>query len=221
MTDRTQPASESADVDLYCLECGYNLRGLSGDPRRCPECGHLNPVGDLEIPAPLIKEQLRKMESAPANCVLAVLFGVPWIYVCAAAVMNMRTYELGGLACVGVPLLVVVAVWLYGFRRFRSSCENRPGWLKLFLEYHLYALILCIAVGGLVIASSFIGRQGEYMLPGFGAAILVLFLVGGYAHRRLRAKMEPMQRDVAVKLAQDALRSRLQRRLKKLPFGPE
>ena len=29
-------ASSSAD-DLYCPDCGYNLRGITSD--RCPECG--------------------------------------------------------------------------------------------------------------------------------------------------------------------------------------
>ena len=44
----TSPAVSRDDRDLYCLQCGYNLRGLSGDPRRCPECGHMNPLGDIE-----------------------------------------------------------------------------------------------------------------------------------------------------------------------------
>src|SRR3989442_10695322 len=33
----TEKPAKPEDIDLYCLECGYNLRGLSGDPRRCPE----------------------------------------------------------------------------------------------------------------------------------------------------------------------------------------
>jgi len=35
------PVAETQDEirrDLFCQECGYNLRGLTGD--RCPECGH-------------------------------------------------------------------------------------------------------------------------------------------------------------------------------------
>ena len=32
-----------------CLKCGYRLRGLDGDPIRCPECGHVNPTSDLEF----------------------------------------------------------------------------------------------------------------------------------------------------------------------------
>ena len=59
--------------DLYCLRCGYNLRGLSGDPVRCPECAFLNPLGDAEIPAALISRQLKRMETAPASCVACVL----------------------------------------------------------------------------------------------------------------------------------------------------
>ena len=51
-----RPGSPSPpeDLDLYCLECGYNLRGHSGDPRRCPECFHLNSVGDAELSAEMI-----------------------------------------------------------------------------------------------------------------------------------------------------------------------
>jgi hypothetical protein len=54
------------DRDLYCLKCGYNLRGLSGDPVRCPECGYDNPIADVEIPADLIAAQLKKMEPGVA-----------------------------------------------------------------------------------------------------------------------------------------------------------
>jgi hypothetical protein len=32
------PANREIPHDLYCQECGYNLRGLISD--RCPECGH-------------------------------------------------------------------------------------------------------------------------------------------------------------------------------------
>lgn len=55
-------------LDLYCLECGYNLRGQSGDPRRCSECGHHNSVEDLEVPAKLIRRALRQLESGAALC---------------------------------------------------------------------------------------------------------------------------------------------------------
>jgi hypothetical protein len=47
----TQPpsAGETAiDRDSRCMQCGYNLRGLFGDPVRCPECGHANGRAELQ-----------------------------------------------------------------------------------------------------------------------------------------------------------------------------
>ena len=32
-------AHKARDADVYCLGCGYNLRGLEEDGGRCPECG--------------------------------------------------------------------------------------------------------------------------------------------------------------------------------------
>ena len=103
------PAPRSLDIDLYCLSCGYNLRGLSGDPINCPECGSLNPVGDVEIPAPIIAEQLRKMETSPAICLAAVLvFGM---YVeTVAAIVRIVGSPLSALPWGGVPALNVVRV---------------------------------------------------------------------------------------------------------------
>ena len=52
------PGQVPADLDLFCLGCGYNLRGLCGDPRCCPECGTNNRVSDLTIPSHVIAKQL-------------------------------------------------------------------------------------------------------------------------------------------------------------------
>jgi hypothetical protein len=35
------------DFDARCVRCGYRLRGLSGDPVRCPECFFENPRAEL------------------------------------------------------------------------------------------------------------------------------------------------------------------------------
>jgi hypothetical protein len=56
-------ASGAIDQDLYCLTCGYNLRGLSGDPLRCPECGNPNDLGTAAIPAEMIRRAMRGMET--------------------------------------------------------------------------------------------------------------------------------------------------------------
>ena len=42
-------SQEPIDEDLYCLSCGYNVRGLTGNPIRCPECGDSNDCTADEI----------------------------------------------------------------------------------------------------------------------------------------------------------------------------
>ncbi len=37
MAERTQTVGASISQDIFCQDCGYNLRGLTGE--RCPECG--------------------------------------------------------------------------------------------------------------------------------------------------------------------------------------
>ena len=63
-------APDGAIVEnIYCLQGGYNLRGLSGDPVRCPECGEKNSLGSAAIPARYIESALRNMNTTPTRCV--------------------------------------------------------------------------------------------------------------------------------------------------------
>jgi len=211
------------DVDLYCLECGYNLRGLSGDPRRCPECGHLNPMGDLELPAALITAQLRQMETNPAVSVAAVLFGSVFLALFVfALIQNAGQKHPGSDICLATPVLASILVWSSRVVSFRKSCRARPGWAEVLWVYHVYGLSLSLAVGGLLLSplithsliSSRAGAlrtlipvlEGLIALP---AAFLTIIFLGQRAHRRLKEAMEPLQRDVAVTIARGLLRRRL------------
>ena len=130
--------AEQDNRDLFCLHCGYNLRGLSGDPRRCPECGKLNPIGDLVVPASEILRQLRQMETGPAFCMLCVL-----------SIMGIVVLEIGvgiprqlGLAyaCFGIILIMAAVGWSLSAAYFQKSCIGKPGcWLALW-KYHVYGL---------------------------------------------------------------------------------
>lgn len=51
--------------DIFCLHCGYNLRGLPGDPIQCPECGGRSELRDLRIPATVIARIRRRLETLP------------------------------------------------------------------------------------------------------------------------------------------------------------
>ena len=65
--------------NLYCFGCGYNLRGLSGDPRRCPECAKLNAMVDLEVPAEMINRTLRRIQTGPALSTSAFVALILWL----------------------------------------------------------------------------------------------------------------------------------------------
>ena len=155
-----QPESSPAlDRDLYCLTCGYNLRGLSGDPLRCPECGKLNPLGDVEIPAEIISAQLRRMETAPALCVLAVVLSVPvhalfWIGLSQVAQFGFR--DAGELFCPGIPAVALLLVWLGFAASFRSSCLGKFGWKAALGKYHFYGLLLSGLICALIIAGAWV-----------------------------------------------------------------
>jgi hypothetical protein len=220
------PTMTSTDIDLYCLECGYNLRGLSGDPRRCPECGHLNPVGDLELPAGAISAQLRRMETNPAVCAgMALVMGIFFVLFAFAFVLSPRGTPPTEALCFMVPVAAATLIWIVCAVGFCNSCRGRPGWAGVLWLYHVYALGLCVIVGGLmlvpvIIYTVYIDRLSAGAYTGFIAAVgmaltitmLVIFSLGRRAHRRLKEVMQPLQREVAVTIAREVLRRRLTRR---------
>ena len=124
MSEPTEPQTDAAaiDTDLYCVECGYNLRGLSGDPVRCPECGYHNPLGDVKIPAEIITRQLREMESPLATCALSALLGLPFlaaVVVTACEAFIAGTPFLTAALCPALLGAGLLALWLRGVHVFR------------------------------------------------------------------------------------------------------
>jgi hypothetical protein len=212
------PKGDLTNIDLYCLHCGYNLRGLSGDPRRCPECGKLSPISEMTLPAHAITAQLRRMETWPTVCLTLVLLLMVSLTLAALALVVLGpTREV----CAGftLPVVILVPLWFYGASRFSAACMARPGWSRVLIEYHIYGIALC-----LMMVVSF-GVPVSYVLPNLerdppqmvllaGLAILVggftaVIVLAPRARQRCKAKMDALQRDVAVKLAGEHLRRRL------------
>lgn len=200
-------------LDLFCLQCGYNLRGLSGDPRRCPECGYLNPLGELALPAELIRKQLRQLEGGAAGCVAAVVVGLVALYL-----------TLVNFACSVMLLVFSPVAWFVSARVFRESCLGRPGWKDALWRYHVYALAIVIPLLAVVLLIWSLPdlvpvnmrfafrRKGAGLTALMWLPVFALVLIGGpWAQRRVRAIIEPLQRDVAVKLAKMELKHRLGR----------
>ena len=226
------PASPALDRDLYCLTCGYNLRGLSGDPVRCPECGNLNPIGDVEIPAEIIRLRIRQMETSPAMCVTAVILGLPLLMLFGLLVIAMAGYyDAGPLMCIGLPTLAMGVLWVYGAARFRESCMNKPGWATALAMYHVWGLSLIVTtVGGPSLAFWLLAQADtriDRIFPGAGLVVFLICIAGVVAlclawvpwlYRLATARLAPLQREVAVTIARDEIRKKLARQHKHL-FG--
>jgi DNA-directed RNA polymerase subunit RPC12/RpoP len=124
-----------------CVKCGYNLRGLRGDPVRCPECGFLNPrTRQRRIKSRTNKKVCQLKPRIRDVLIPAVGVGV------GVAVATMFWLPLGAVGTV-----FAAVVWWQNVRRFRRACESRPGWLRGLIAYHLAAAPwLAIAVAALI-----------------------------------------------------------------------
>jgi len=218
------PVDHAIDRDLYCLECGYNLRGLSGDPVRCPECGFHNPIGDVEVPAPLIRRQLRRMETAPAMALLSLVILIPSLIL-----FGVSCYH-GGLehaTCLMLTVLVSLSLFVLFTQQFEFACGEQRGWILAFARYQVVGLVVlagaiaaCAGVTWIVVAWLYPVATDSacYVLPVALVATIALACWGvPPVHRWLRAPMDKLQRDVAVKIAREESRLRMthQRRWRK------
>ncbi len=202
------PVSDGAiDENLYCLTCGYNLRGLSGDPVRCPECGDLNDLGAVQIPANLIKHALRSMETAPTVCTACAL---TMFVVVASLAATWREFS---IVTVSMPVGLAFLWWI-SLRYARTVFESKSGWRGIILDFHI-ALALCTAsipIGG------FAYLMHDFMPYAVAAGLSVvlvvapsvpLFLWGLTFYRRAQRNLAAMQREAAVRIARDVLRTML------------
>ena len=210
------------DIDLYCLNCGYNLRGLPGDPRRCPECGHLNRIGDLIPTAEMISEQLRRMETAPTFCVGLAIGVVLLVFLFSYGLLVNQPGKvtLEQLYCSGAAVVLACLFWLVYANSFRRSCAGQRGWARLLRQYHIYGLGACMfVVGGYWVGPSLVRNMlplvglsprtqvmEAYAVVWTGVLVLLLLVSGPRLHARARKGMHELQREVAASLARDVLK---------------
>ncbi len=197
------------DEDLYCLSCGYNLRGLTGDPVRCPECGEFNSLGMAAIPAEMIRQALRKMETAPTGCAGCAFGGL-----CFASLFLWS--PTGGMWPIALAALLCLAAWLLFCRRMKTVYEGRPGWRRMLLDFH-FATLLCTAAIPMLVIARVVVEDMLVSTPGtvvlgvlFGSFPFVVWGLRVYSSARIRIAV--MQREAAVRIAKKALRLAFERR---------
>ncbi|MCB9849284.1 MAG: hypothetical protein H6817_01115 [Phycisphaerales bacterium] len=210
MADFEVTLADYGDWDLYCLRCGYNLRGQAGDPKRCPECGISNRVEDMVVSSDHIAKQLRKLESAPTYCFAAILAALTALFFIVISFDDPGFFK--ATATIWAPAIVFAAIaWPVGRRRFAASCLNQPACdLALFKYVLLGAAIFVLAFGALLgtcfvpvsILSAVTGGGKSAATAIFLLVVPVLWVLAGIGVRKLyrvaRGVLIPLQREVAV-----------------------
>ena len=204
------------DEDLYCITCGYNLRGLHTDPRRCPECGAVHTVEELRLPADLVSRQLWQLEACPKWSV-----GGLWLTAAGLIPIAMRV---GAGLCGGFVLVLGLAIWLVGALGFAQACRYKRGWWRVLLYYYVVWSLAGGAVLGYFWAAGAVKNQAlrsTLQLVGL-SGILVAIIAGAVARSmRLsvptlhwldqpRKNLESFAREVAVTMARHELAARRQ-----------
>lgn len=191
--------SNPVDEDLYCVFCGYNLRGLTGNPTRCPECGGFNDRSVIAVPAQFIRGELRKMETAPTTCV-----GVSVI----ASLLVLPLLFLGELIAPCLIIACAALLWLPPYFYMKKVFDNQHGWRSILLDFHLATA--CWVAGFFVPMSVLIPWGSAPRSPAIPPVIAGLcclvavgfFPLGMFIYRKGQKQIDILQRHKAVALVQ-------------------
>lgn len=127
-----------APTGPLCETCGYALRGLAGDERRCPECGDV-----WTRPAPAAKDPLFARLERPAIALALLVVLGPLLL---AIVSGM----LGRLIAAGLGLLLLLG-WGH---LVRETYARRPGRTTASLLVRLHVGVVLRVVGVLLLIGS-------------------------------------------------------------------
>lgn len=195
------------EFDVACLSCGYNLRGLFGDPVRCPECGRDNPIHVFEVTDAQVYAQLRSLESTATICLVLTVITL------AALILAIKYENIGCLLPVLVPVLFV---WPALAREFQDSCRNHPRWFVVLMRYQMCGLACLVLPWPLIWWAAMLtgwlchelrirSENGQDVIRFVVVFGLVCFLspfvrrVYRYATGEMRELQRPTARDMALR----------------------
>ncbi len=190
--------------ELVCAECGYDLRGLPGDPVQCSECGRTCPIRELRVNAAEIQKELRRLETLPTACVasfLVMILALGWAW-------------WTGRSAFGVPVVVALAgYWLLLVHRFAAVIEWEVGWIRVLLLFHITGLVGAVLLGTIWFAGvillihctggpSFCDAAIHLIVMAMAVSVAGLFTVVRLLNRRARIAQRKLQHRLAIRLAQ-------------------
>ena len=126
--DASPATDDQPSEDLRCLQCFYCLRGLPGDPVRCPECGQESSLAELrEFAADLSSDELRPVDRSFQTALSTTLGGVLII------ALGLALFAEEFAPVVFCPLGLVVFV--VGWRRFAALSQHKAGHRTVLLRF--------------------------------------------------------------------------------------
>jgi hypothetical protein len=125
----------SSPLTIRCLHCDYDLRGLAGDPVRCPECGEYTAISDYAS----------KSSATPKAGDYSLLAAFLLLPICAAGVSALAApvYGLAGLT-------IMLALWAALMYRVRRIAGGTAGWLVRSFRYQALVVTFLTALLGIV-----------------------------------------------------------------------
>lgn len=130
-------------IDMNCLNCGYNLRGLFGNPIRCPECFHHSPRLAPEsllpdnVPHAPARDEVILGDLVSRGSIVAVALAFPLVFGLGLSIIE------GGWALWLIPTVAKAAgvVGPVGFWLFSSRCRGVDGWFAALCRYLVIAVV--------------------------------------------------------------------------------
>ncbi len=152
---------------FFCIHCGYDLTGHSGERRRCPECGSTTWIEELKVALMIQKKGIGASESPVLPCLLflpAVFFGPP----------GLLTEGLDWFRLLFLSLFAIsAAAWFWSLRMYFRRYGHHYDRLLFLGESHLLAIQ--IGFGGAFFAASLLG----FVLSRFDSVFIIAALASG------------------------------------------
>ena len=193
VTTSGQPAdNENTAPDIerfFCIYCGYDLTGHSGDTRRCPECGKTTTLEELRAAL-----AMRSISAWEAPVVPSLLF-LPTAFFGLPSAVILLQGSVDWFAAMFLLLFAASAVaWCLALRTYFRRYGNLYDCLAFLGASHLVAVQ--IVLGGVVL-----GAMGLAMLPvvnpsGFDTTLLIVAMASAvfvassfWPHRYMKRRL--------------------------------
>lgn len=168
-TAETVVAFNESTATFYCLHCGYDLAGHTGDERRCPECGRQTTREAFELAQRVADEPIRAFEPPviPSLIILPTLF------------MSIPLFAAG----LDLPLYVLLfecglwAWWLFSIYWFLRKYRAHHDRYWFLICSHLFTLIGTFGIQGASVAGISMMTSRRMLVSGLVTAGIAVLLV--------------------------------------------